>query len=159
MVELRSMNLAEFDDLQTRAVAEYANERVAAGDWRVEEANHLARLAFNKLLPLGLQTPQNYLWTIVDPGLGRGMGSVWVQKRQRGAIQSAHALDLFVAPPFRRQGVAREAMLRVEDYLRTQDVDEMTLHVFDRNLAALALYEGLGYQANEAGMVKRIRQA
>lgn len=156
MVELRSMNAAEFEDLRTRAITDYASERVASGDWRLEEAHLQARMAFDKLLPEGLLTPQNDLWTIVDSEIAGEVGSVWVQKRQHGAKPSAHVLDLYVAAPYRRRGIAHGAMLQVEKHMRARGLEEITLHVFDRNVAAQALYQGLGYQVSEVGMSKNL---
>jgi ribosomal protein S18 acetylase RimI-like enzyme len=156
MVELQSMNATAFKNLETRAISDYASERVASGDWALEDADLKARIAFDNLLPDGRLTPQQDLWTIVKSETAETVGSVWVQERQHGSKHSAHVLDLYVAAPYRRQGIANEAMLQVEKHMRSRGVEEMTLHVFGRNVAALALYRGLGYQVSEIGMTKNL---
>ncbi len=159
MVELREMRQGEFDAFRSRAITDYAIERVETGEWPTQDAHRRARIDFEKLLPGGLGTPLHQLCTIFDTDLCRGGGSAWVQLRHLGGKPIAHVLDLYVAEPYRRKGYARSTMLLLERQLQAQGGQEMTLHVFDRNLAAQVLYQSLGYQANESGMAKNIGQA
>jgi ribosomal protein S18 acetylase RimI-like enzyme len=103
-----------------------------------------------------LITANHYLWSIVDPQLDCAIGAVWVQMRQRGTKRTAHVLNLIVYKQYRRMGFARQAMLRVEEWSRSQGLNEITLHVFGHNAAALELYKGLDFQITDVSMVKRL---
>ena len=52
---------------------------------------------------------------------------------------------LDVAAAWRRQGLARRLMTEVEERMAAAGVREMKLHVFRGNVAAVRLYESLGY--------------
>ena len=63
--------------------------------------------------------------------------------RRRGVLSGT----LFVAPEFRRQGVAQRLLMEAEGKARWMGVDEMLLLVQKGNKAALNLYSKLGYEA------------
>lgn len=54
--------------------------------------------------------------------------------------------DIFVAPSFRRQGVAKALMQRAADYAQELKVDRLTLETAVDNVSAQALYESIGYK-------------
>ena len=61
---------------------------------------------------------------------------------------STHVADLgiMVARDFRRRGIGRALMEAAEDWARDVGVGKIELHVFPYNVAAIALYERLGYR-------------
>jgi RimJ/RimL family protein N-acetyltransferase len=61
---------------------------------------------------------------------------------------SAHVADLglMVAASHRRQGIGSALMITAETWARAATVSKLELHVFPHNLAAIGLYERLGYQ-------------
>jgi [ribosomal protein S18]-alanine N-acetyltransferase len=62
---------------------------------------------------------------------------------ERGAVGYVVTLD--VAPEWRRRGLARSLMERVEGEAREAGCASMGLHVFVGNDAAVRFYEGMGY--------------
>jgi ribosomal protein S18 acetylase RimI-like enzyme len=58
---------------------------------------------------------------------------------------AAYLWTIEVLPVFRRKGVARELLLRVEESAREARCAAIELHMAARNLEALALYEGFGF--------------
>jgi hypothetical protein len=64
MLELKLMTQAEFASYSEDAIARYAEENVKAGIWTSADALTNARKAFQDLLPVGLQTQDNLLYSI-----------------------------------------------------------------------------------------------
>ncbi len=61
--------------------------------------------------------------------------------RRRGYIQ-----DVYTREPYRRQGIARRMVERLEAWLRTQGIRRVELTVALQNPTALAFWEDLGYR-------------
>ena len=58
----------------------------------------------------------------------------------------AFLTELYVVPPWRRQGIGRRLLAAVEQQLRALDVVALHLAVRADNPPALALYEAAGYE-------------
>jgi len=58
---------------------------------------------------------------------------------------AAYIWTIEVLPAFRRRGVARQLLLRVEESARQAECTAIELHVSERNADALALYAAAGY--------------
>lgn len=57
-----------------------------------------------------------------------------------------HIMTIDVNPSFRRKGIAKCLMIEIEEILRQKGAQESRLEVREGNLAALSLYEKLGYR-------------
>ena len=64
MTVLSSMNDAEFAKYLAVAIPDYAQGKVASGQWTATESQELSRKAYADLLPQGLETPDNFLFTV-----------------------------------------------------------------------------------------------
>ena len=58
---------------------------------------------------------------------------------------AAYIWTIEVLPAFRRRGVARQLLMRVEESALEAGCTAVELHVSERNAAGLALYEDAGY--------------
>jgi ribosomal-protein-alanine N-acetyltransferase len=58
---------------------------------------------------------------------------------------TGYVVTLDVAPAWRRRGLARRLMAKVESELHAAGAVEMHLHVFTGNAAAIRFYEAIGY--------------
>ena len=74
MSVLRPMSDPEFNTWLGGAVPAYAADKVASGQWAADAALELSKKEHEQLLPQGLLTADNHLYSIVDAeGLMVGM--------------------------------------------------------------------------------------
>ena len=154
MVRLVQLTEGEFDRWLEKSIRIYAGEHVKAGNWKPESALQLSKQTFDKLLPDGLKSKDQFLCTIVDDTNATKVGMTWFGVRDLG--QGAHAFiwDFEIYEAFRRRGYASQALQAVEETIKRLGHDKISLHVFGHNHAAIALYQKMGYQATDIIMSK-----
>ena len=138
-VRLRPMTDGQFEEYRAEAVEGYAHERTEAGE-PADVALANARESYGRLLPDGLASRGQSLWTAYDGDLPVGL--LWV------AAHRPHAFvyDVQVFPDQRRRGYGRAIMHAAADHTRDTGGTGLGLNVFAPNTAARALYDELGYR-------------
>jgi len=63
----------------------------------------------------------------------------------RRNVMFGHTLTIDVAPAYRRMGIAQKLLYEIETILRGRGIKECRLEVRENNVAALNLYQKLGY--------------
>jgi GNAT superfamily N-acetyltransferase len=154
MLHLVPMTDAEFTAFLERTVAEYAAEKVRSGNWPAGDAAERSRQEHQRLLPQGLQTPNQHIYTLQVEGLPEPVGDVWLAVEAHGEKRTGFIYDLYVQPAHRRRGYGRAAMLAAEAEARRLGCASLGLHVFAHNTAATELYHALGYQVTNIVMSK-----
>lgn len=149
------MTEAGFEAFLTRSVPDYAGDKVRAGTWRAEDALRLSQESHAQLLPQGLATPDNHLFTIMHGGVDAG--NLWLAVQRPGGRALGFVYDVFVAEAFRRRGVATAAMLLLEQEAARLGLESIGLHVFGFNDAARDLYAKIGYVVTDIDMSKDLR--
>lgn len=137
----------------------YARDKVAAGQWAEAEALDKAREEAQRLLPQGLQTPDNWLFDILadaGPAPDTPVGMVWMARQSRGGQPVAYVYDVLIHADHQRQGHARRAFQALEQEAAARGMAGIALHVFGHNLAARALYEQLGFGVTNLNLYKPI---
>jgi ribosomal protein S18 acetylase RimI-like enzyme len=152
-VELIPMTDAAYAVWRDRSVREYAAEHVKSGKWTLEEAPANAEAQFAQILPAGLATTGQFLWTVRDSA-GDDVGILWVGTERRPG--HAFIYDIEIADDRRGQGFGTAAMLALEEWARANGIATIGLHVFGHNTGAWQLYKRLGYVETNVQMEKRL---
>lgn len=153
------MTEAEFLAFVEEIVPAYAADKVACGQWPEAEALARSREELAELLPQGLATPGQHLYTLHDAASGDAVGRLWIAEQQRAGSKVAYVYDVAIAPAHRRRGHAMRAFEALEAEARALGFEGIALHVFGHNRGAQALYEKLGYRPTNIHMFKDIAAA
>jgi len=157
MIRLVPMTPESFDLFLERDIADYAAEKVKAGNWSADEALQRSRDEHLKLLPDGLASAGHHLYTIQDDETQEDVGILWLAEERGWAEPTGFIYDLFIEERFRQRGFASQAMLALEDKARELGLETLALHVFGFNQAARRLYEKLGYEITNINMAKKLK--
>ena len=157
MITLEPMSDELFVSYIEEAVAHFSKEYVIAGICAERDAAVMCRSTYEKSLPQGVATPNNYLYEIrkVDDQVPVGMAwlAIWVNAGKR----SAFVCDLYIRPDWRLRGYGTQTMKLLEQKVREfEGVSEIGLHVLWQNKAAQAVYMKLGFKPTGINMIKRL---
>jgi RimJ/RimL family protein N-acetyltransferase len=157
MIQLLPMTQPEYEPWLEQAITDYADDKVRAGTWEAGEALERSRAEFQRLLPDGLATKDNYVYSIWsdDAPLDTPVGVLWmaVPPWKRSL---AFVYDFSIFEPYRRRGYGSQALRALEDKVRALGLDTIGLHVFGYNHGAIALYEKAGYEITDINMSKKV---
>lgn len=156
MIHLVPMTETDFQIYYDQAVAEYAEEHIKSGSWSEEEAYENSKRQYQDLLPDGVATPNQYLYTLTDATTQTPVGILWFALQSQAGQKTAFIYDIAIDPAFRRKGYATQALTALEEKVRSDGVQQVRLHVFGHNQGAQALYERLGYVATNILMAKSL---
>lgn len=148
------MTQSAFDAYLDRAVPEYAQAHIEAGDCEQDRAMEMARADYVALLPAGLKSEGQFLYSIHASGAMEPIGMVWFELRERDGRKSAFIYDFHIDASQRGKGYGKETLARVDDLLRSMGARWVSLNVFGHNRRARALYEKHGFKVTSMGMRK-----
>jgi len=154
MVKLVRMQQEDFEPYLERDIREYAEEHVRNGNWSAEEALERSRKEHQQLLPDGLESRNQFLFSINDAS-DQKLGTLWVN------IENGRAFiyDFRIDEAQRGKGYGKQALVALDDKLRSMDVQSVGLHVFGDNVKAQELYKKMGYQITGIQMKKVLNRA
>jgi ribosomal protein S18 acetylase RimI-like enzyme len=152
MVALVEMTQEELNEYLEHAIQRLADELMQTNAWSAEQSLAAAVHSFNTALPGRVVGSANqFLRTIVADE--QKVGVLWYGLHRD---REAFVWDLFIHPIWRNQGLAKSAMLAMEQELRTMQVTRITLNVFAHNSVATRLYSTMGYRALAIRMAKEL---
>jgi ribosomal protein S18 acetylase RimI-like enzyme len=149
------MTASEYADWVEQSITGYADDKVVSGQWTPEESLELARKELAELLPLGLETPGNSLFAVLD-SQAVAVGMLWFGVKKRFGADIAYVFDIHIRPERQREGHAARAFLALEGVVRRLGLSGIALHVFGHNDAARALYDKLGFRPTNISLFKPI---
>ena len=156
MTVLVPMRPQAFSAYLEAAIAGYAEDNVASGRGPREGALERSRADFADSLPLGLATPDNFLFEIKAEDNGPTIGALWFAVEARHGMRGAFVYDLEIHAEWRRQGHAMRAFEALESLVAELGLSSIGLHVFGHNPGAQALYAKLGYGVTGVNMAKNL---
>ena len=154
MIRLEPMTEVGFEDYLAKAIPEYAADKAQAGNWPEAEALELSRKEYQNLLPEGLKTVGNYLFTLVN-NHAEAVGYLWYARLEKRP-EAAFIFDFEVYSAFRRQGYASQALAALVLQAGGEGFKKLELHVFGYNTAARELYKKSGFIETNVNMARDI---
>jgi ribosomal protein S18 acetylase RimI-like enzyme len=154
VIALVPMSSKNFKEWRPRAEAEYAQAQMKAFGYSIDEALEISKSSFERLLPLGVETKENFLYEIVEDA--QVAGYLWVALKPQKKCLKAFIYDIRIQDSYQGRGVGRKAMLCLENEMKRFNVECIGLHVFSYNERAIHLYKALGYVTTDLVMEKSI---
>ncbi len=154
MIELRPMQQDEFEEYILTSVPDYARDKMKSEGLSESAAMQLALDSYQKLLPLGVSTPDHFLFTVIEKTSSEQVGILWFHKRKDG--KRAFVYDIALNESSRGKGYGKQTMTLLENEVRLLGIPEIGLHVFAHNKVARNLYEKLGYEPTDLTLVKSL---
>jgi len=153
MAKLVPMQQQDFGPYLERDIQEYAEGHVRNGDWREEESLELSRKEHEQLLPDGLHSKNQYLFSILDDAGGQKLGMLWVNIQNNQAF----IYDFRIDEEQRGKGYGKQALMALDEKLKSMNVESVRLHVFGDNTTAQELYKKMGFQITGIQMKKVLK--
>ena len=147
------MTLDEYECWLRAAIASYAEDKTASGQWSPDESLERSTQEHAELLPQGLSTPDNHLFSVLN-GDDQLVGVLWFAVKTKFNAPVAYLYNIEIDPKHRRRGHAYRALLALEEEARRMGLAGVALHVFGHNAAAQALYAKLGYAPTNINLYK-----
>ena len=154
-VALRPMTEAEYPAFRERLLEHYSADIAGARGLPAGIALRQATKQADELLPHGIHTDGQLLFTAVDDA-GRPVGLLWLATHSPNGAQAGWIYDVEVDEAHRGKGYGREIMLLAEQECRRHGLTSLRLNVFGSNAVARSLYESLGYEVTSQNMAKRL---
>ncbi|MCV3295575.1 GNAT family N-acetyltransferase [Oenococcus kitaharae] len=148
---LRLMTSTEFDQFVSKAIKDYAVDKVQAGSWLADEAMKKSEESFNSLLPQDINSPDNYLYSIIFQK--EKIGILWMAKL-KDQPDTIFIYDFAIDDAFQNQGFGSKALVLADEEARKLSFKHIALHVFGRNARALHVYQKSGYGITDINMQK-----
>ena len=154
-ITLRPMTEAEYPQFLERLLENYSADIALARGLPADEARRQATQQTEELLPHGVRSDGQLLFTAVDD-TGGPVGLLWLATRSPNGAQAGWIYDVEVDEAHRGRGYGREIMLFAEQECRRHGLTALRLNVFGPNVTARRLYESLGYEITSQTMAKRL---
>lgn len=146
------MRQEDFEQFLESGIREYAEDHVRNGNWPAEGALERSKKEFEHYLPDGIHSKDQYLYSIIDDS-GNKIGVLWVQVKE----QKAFIYDFIIDEAFRGKGYGKQALMAMDEILKSMNVESVGLHVFGDNITAQELYKKMGYQITGIHMKKELK--
>ena len=132
----------------------FAEDKIKAGNFPAEKALELSRQGYEKLLPNGVNTKDNHLFSIFDEEDEEKIGIIWIKLNTEEGNRNVWLFDFLIFEKFRRQGFGEKSLELLEEKTKELGFNKILLHVFGHNEPAIALYNKMGFETTNINMSK-----
>lgn len=153
MLSLSKMTKKQFQSYLEFTIPDYAKDKIESGTWKEEEALNLAKESYQKYLPNGVETPNEFLYAINLKETH--IGFMWLHY-DSNKTESAFIYDFLIMEDYQGKGYGQQAMTLMFDTVKEFGASRLSLHVFGHNKRALHVYEKLGFEITDYSMSKDI---
>lgn len=146
-VRLEPVSPPEYAQFIAEQIEEFANQKVRAGHWRLEDAPELSRHVVEGFLRPDGPVPGHRVWKALDES-GRRVAWIWTGPPPVGKFavpEKRWLYQITVERAVRRSGYGRAVLAATEAVLAREGVKELYLNVFRWNEVARRLYDSSGY--------------
>lgn len=155
MVNLRRMSKLEYDDYYKESLQSLVDELARAYDLSQSEALKIAKKSFDTLLPDGHPAaPDQFLYVIEESR--QIIGVLWFGIKRDRQIPEAYVWDIVIKPIFRGKGFGKQAILALEEEVKSMGLSRISLNVFGHNDVAQRMYKRLAYRTVSSVMAKNL---
>jgi len=151
MLTLVPMQQEDFDRLLENEIRNYAADQLRNGNWPGAGSLERSRKEFEALLPDGVHTQDQYIWSLMEEN--NKVGYLWVQVKD----DKAFIYNFLIREEFRGQGFGKQALAAMDEWLTSVGAESVSLHVFGDNLTAQGLYRKMGFEVTDLHMRKEYR--
>lgn len=156
MIKLAPMTESEFEVYLEENVRRYAEVNVEAGYWNPSEALEKSRQVHAQLLPDGVATKNQHLFSVFDEDTGEKVGLIWIEVKANAPTPSAFIYDFLINEGLRGRGYGKQTLQAAEAWLKSMNIKTVSLHVFGNNKIARTLYEKAGFDVSSLNMKKSL---
>lgn len=155
MLTMTPMSIADFERFRQSSAVDYVQQCRLTGLPSLATTLTGTFASLDALLPQGPATPGHHLMLLQEQD-GKQIGVLWYGEMLEEETTSAFLYDLWIDPPWRRRGFARQALKLLQEEIRRRGISSLSLNVFAHNEAAQALYREAGFVASEITMVRSL---
>lgn len=156
MISLKSMTKPSFEGFKKISQSGYASRLARVEEIPYELALQSASEQFQKLVPDGTQTSDQFFFDVFENQSGRVIGFLWLGLQTRFGRRIATINDILIQEKFRGKGYGKELIKLAEKEARLAGAIRLRLHVFYENEAARHLYLNMGFTPTNLDMAKTL---
>jgi ribosomal protein S18 acetylase RimI-like enzyme len=145
------MKIEDFIGYKNILIADFAKDKELAEGMSKEDALKVSMESTERLLPKGLDTENNFIFTIFL-NIVKPIGYIWFAKNKNEVF----IYDFIINEKFRGNGYSKLAMTELEKEVKKHEISVLKLHVFGNNKIARNLYKNQGFIETNVQMKKEL---
>jgi len=153
-IELQNLSELDFKEYHDQLIRRFTEDSVLNGDWTEDEAKNVAKMQLQSILPEGVKTPGHFFFAIFHQKLNMAVGNVWIQIQDKKSVKKGTLFDLMIVDMFKGKGFDKQTLQVVEEWLKSEQVKDLGLHVYTTNSSGRKLYVDFGFTDFSYNMVK-----
>ncbi|WBW98107.1 GNAT family N-acetyltransferase [Oceanirhabdus sp. W0125-5] len=157
IIEFLKMTEDEFKEFSSYEKESYAKELHKVFNAPLEEAYDKSNKTFETYLSNGLNSENNYLYSITETKNNTKVGTLWFLTRDNNGIKELLIASIRIFDEYQGKGYGKKAMSLIDNKALELDVDKIVLHVFGYNKTAISLYEKAGFEPFSVNMEKILK--